>query len=93
MNAMKNSQYHVELVLRVFFKEIGDSIGAYQRELIDTHYQEVENMYKKMRGWRHDYRNHIQMMKALAINGDMDGIDRIDKINNWERKDAIISWQ
>ncbi|MBR3575642.1 MAG: hypothetical protein IKN97_10800 [Lachnospiraceae bacterium] len=50
-------------------------------------------MYKKMRGWRHDYRNHIQMMKALAINGDMDGIDRIDKINNLERKDAIISWQ
>ena len=93
MNAMKTSQYHVELVLRVFSKKIEDSIGAYQRELIDTHYQEVENMYKKMRGWRHDYRNHIQMMKALAINGDMDGIDRIDKINNLERKDAIISWQ
>ena len=31
-------------------------------------------MYKKMRGWRHDYRNHIQMMKALASNGDMEGI-------------------
>jgi sensor histidine kinase regulating citrate/malate metabolism len=60
--------------MKFFSKKIEDNIGAYQRELIDTHYQEVENMYKKMRGWRHDYRNHIQMMKALAINGDMDGI-------------------
>ena len=47
-------------------KKIDKQIERYQRELIDTHYQEVENMYKKMRGWRHDYRNHIQTMKVLA---------------------------
>lgn len=46
-------------------------IAAYQRELIETHYAEVENMYKQIRGWRHDYRNHIQTMKAHAANGDM----------------------
>ena len=57
-----------------FSKQIDKRIAAYQRELIETHYQEVENMYKQMRGWRHDYRNHIQMMKVLAANGDMDGI-------------------
>ncbi len=49
-------------------------IASYQRELIETHYQEVENMYQQIRGWRHDYRNHIQMMKALAANDDMEGI-------------------
>ena len=49
-------------------------IAACQRELIETHYQEVENMYRQIRGWRHDYRNHIQMMKALAANDDMKGI-------------------
>ena len=27
---------------------------------------EVDNMYRQMRGWRHDYRNHIQTMKAYA---------------------------
>ena len=57
-----------------FSKRLDKKIDAYQRELIQTHYQEVENMYKQMRGWRHDYRNHIQMMKVLAANGDMDGI-------------------
>ena len=49
-------------------------IGAYQRELIETHYAEVENMYRKMRGWRHDYRNHIQVMKAHAAQGDLEAI-------------------
>ena len=34
-----------------------------------TNYQEVENMYRQIRGWRHDYRNHIQTMKVLAANG------------------------
>lgn len=47
------------------------AIAAYQRELVDTHYREVENMYRQMRMWRHDYRNHLQTMKALAANGDL----------------------
>lgn len=58
----------------IFSKKIDNKIELYQRELIETHYKEVDNMYKKMRGWRHDYRNHIQMMKALASNGDLEGI-------------------
>ncbi len=57
-----------------FAKQIDKRIADYQRELIDTHYQEVDNMYRQIRGWRHDYRNHIQTMKVLASNGDMDGI-------------------
>ncbi|MEE0692570.1 MAG: ATP-binding protein [Lachnospiraceae bacterium] len=55
-------------------KKIDHQLAAYQRELIETHYREVENMYRQIRGWRHDYRNHIQMMKALAVNNDMDGL-------------------
>ena len=31
-------------------------------------------MYRQMRGWRHDYRNHIQTMKAYAASGDMESI-------------------
>lgn len=55
-------------------RNIDRRIAAYQRELIETHYAEVENMYRQIRGWRHDYRNHIQVMKALAANGDLDGL-------------------
>ncbi len=60
--------------MNIFAKQIDKRLAAYQRELVDTHYKEVENMYRQMRGWRHDYRNHIQTMKALAANGDMDGL-------------------
>ena len=68
--------------MRHFTKLIDRRIAAYQRQLIETHYQEVENMYRQMRGWRHDYRNHIQTMKVLASGGDLEGIrsylDRLD---------------
>lgn len=58
----------------IFSKNIDKRIAAYQKELIKTHYAEVENMYKQMRGWRHDYRSHIQAMKAYASMDDMDSI-------------------
>lgn len=57
-----------------FEKQIDKRISAYQRELIETHYAEVENMYKQMRGWRHDYRNHLQMLKAYASSGDLNAV-------------------
>ena len=50
--------------------------AAYQQELIETHYREVDNMYRQIRGWRHDYRNHIQTMKAYAAAQDWDAIRR-----------------
>ena len=58
----------------VFSKRADKKIAAYQQGLIETHYREVDNMYRQIRGWRHDYRNHIQTMKVLAANGDLDGI-------------------
>lgn len=51
-------------------------IAVYQDDLLRTHYSEVEEMYRKMRGWRHDYRNHIQAMKSFAAAGDLDAIRR-----------------
>jgi sensor histidine kinase regulating citrate/malate metabolism len=58
----------------LFSRQIDKQIGTYQQELIETHYREVDNMYRQIRGWRHDYRNHIQTMKAYAASGDMDAI-------------------
>lgn len=49
-------------------------IAEYQRGLVETHYAEVENMYRRMRGWRHDYRNHIQTMKAYVSSGDLEAL-------------------
>ncbi|MDO5401075.1 MAG: GHKL domain-containing protein [Eubacteriales bacterium] len=58
----------------ILSKKIDKQLAAYQRELIETHYAEVENMYRQIRGWRHDYRNHIQLMKAYAAQGNWDAI-------------------
>ena len=53
---------------------VNKQLSAYQNELIQTHYEEVENMYRQVRGWRHDYRNHIQVMKSYEVAGDLEAI-------------------
>lgn len=62
--------------MRLFSKKIDKQIASYQHELIETHYREVDNMYRQIRGWRHDYRNHIQTMKAYAAAEDWEAIKR-----------------
>ena len=53
---------------------ISKQLSSYQNELIQTHYAEVENMYRQVRGWRHDYRNHIQVLKSYAKEGDLEAL-------------------
>ena len=60
--------------MKFFDKLVDRRIAAYQRELIAIHYAEVENMYRQMRGWRHDYRSHIQVMKAHAAQGEWEAL-------------------
>ncbi len=60
----------------LFSKKIEEHIASYQQELIETHYREVDTMYRQIRGWRHDYRNHIQTMKAYAAAEDWDAVRR-----------------
>ncbi len=62
--------------MKIFSRKIDSQIASYQHELIETHYREVDNMYRQMRGWRHDYRNHIQTMKAYAASEDWAAIRR-----------------
>ncbi len=59
----------------ILSKMIDKRIASYQADLVQTHYVEVENMYRQMRGWRHDYRNHIQVMKSYAAAGDLKAIE------------------
>ncbi len=69
--------------MSILSKYIDKKLSAYQRDLVQTHYSEVENMYKQMRGWRHDYRNHIQTMKVLCSDGDLDTIrEYLDKLDD-----------
>ena len=60
----------------IFTKRMDRKISEYQNSLMEKHYEEVENMYRQTRGWRHDYRNHIQTMKAYATAEDWEAIRR-----------------
>lgn len=62
--------------MSILSKMIDRRIAIYQNSLIATYYAEVENMYKQIRGWRHDYRNHIQVMKSYAASGDLEAINK-----------------
>lgn len=41
-------------------RQIDKRTEHFQSDLMNRHYEEVENMYRTMRAWRHDYHNHIQ---------------------------------
>ena len=60
--------------MRLLEKIIDKRIAAYQSDLLATHYAEVENMYRQIRGWRHDYRNHIQVLDSYAEMGDLNAL-------------------
>lgn len=68
---------------RLLWGMIDRRIANFQSSLIEKQILETENMYRQMRGWRHDYRNHIQNMKILLAQGNyreldgyMDGLAR-----------------
>ena len=66
---------------RLYLSRLVDKkISSYQNDLITKHYWEVENIYKQMRGWRHDYHNHIQTMKAHILAEQTDGL--LDYLDN-----------
>lgn len=48
----------------LFQRWIDKRVEAYQSDLLRKYCDEVEGMYTKMRGWRHDYHNHIQALQA-----------------------------
>lgn len=60
--------------LKLYFNK--KEIIEYQQNLLNTHYQEVENMYKDIRKWRHNYRNHLQILNAYAENDDLQSIKK-----------------
>lgn len=55
------------LIKYILSKLVNKHIDDYQNDLMTIHYNEVENVYRQMRGWKHDYHNHIQTMKAYLV--------------------------
>lgn len=90
---------------RIYISQLVDKrIARYQSDLIEKHCEEVDNMYRQTRGWRHDYHNHIQTMKAYLSMGklaeledylkeldrDLTEVDTVLKTGN-VKMDAILN--
>ena len=57
-------------VTRLYFRHIIEQqISRYQNDLTLRHCEEVENMYRQTRGWRHDFKSHLQTMHAYLEMG------------------------
>ena len=54
----------------LFGKMIDRRIAAYQNDIVERHLDEVQNMYRQVRGWRHDFANHVHNMNTLLEKGD-----------------------
>lgn len=76
----------------------------FQREILGQQYEEIKEIYLNMRGWRHDYHNHIQVMKVQLAMGQleemrqyMDGLERhLDSVDTYVKSgnmmtDAILN--
>lgn len=76
----------------------------FQRDILGHQYEEIREIYLNMRSWRHDYHNHLQVMKAQLAVGQMeemkqylddlerslDGVDTYVKSGNL-MADAILN--
>lgn len=94
----------LDQVLLTVQKRFDLSSEAFQRSLMASHYQEVKDIYLQMRGWRHDYHNHLQSFKSYLAQGqveelgdylneleaELDSIDTLVKSGN-TMVDAILN--
>lgn len=64
----------------------------FQREIMSHQYEEVKEMYLNMRGWRHDYHNHLQVMKVQIAQGQLEEMKSYldDLEQNLEQVDTYV---
>ena len=59
----------LEYLLQRIMKREEDKTIIYQNKLMKQQMDEIENIYMTMRGWKHDYHNHLQSLKGyLSLN-------------------------
>lgn len=64
-------------------KTYEQSAIEYQNKILSKQVEEINNIYQTMRGWRHDYHNHMQKIKAHIsleqISETKDYLNRLDE--------------
>lgn len=92
------------LLRQLLYHMIDCRIERFQSDLLEKQLHEIQNLYRQVRGWRHDYRNHIHNMKIQLADGnyeklsdyldqladDLDSVDTVVKTGN-VMADAILN--
>lgn len=93
------------VVIRIFLpRQIVKELEKYQNTLVGRQFEEIRNTYHEMRGWRHDYKNHMQVLKIYVenrqweecmayiaqMNQDLSDVDHVIKTGN-VMADAIVN--
>lgn len=94
----------LETTLRGYEKGFLHTTKELREQMLSQQYHEIQAIYLNMRGWRHDYHNHIQVLKATLDQNQvetarsyLDGIeDALRKVDTYVRSgnvmaDAIIN--
>ena len=72
-------RYHDDSLLDTY----ETSSTRYQNKLLKNQVDEVQNIYVTMRGWRHDYHNHLQSLKAKLNKNQID--ESVEYLNELEK--------
>ena len=77
---------------RYMKKTYEESAARYQNMVLSRQVSEVQNIYMTMRGWRHDYHNHLQTLKAhLMLDRTKEARVYLDKLEeDLDKVDALI---
>ncbi len=71
----------------------------FQRDVLSHQYEEVKEIYLNMRGWRHDYHNHLQVMKAQIAAGQLEEMkgylddleQNLDKVDTYVKSGNLMA--
>ena len=75
------------------------SAERFQQDVLTHQYEEIRTIYTNMRGWRHDYHNHLQVIKAQLALGETDQLQRyldeleqdLDRVDSWIKSGNLMA--
>lgn len=73
-------------------RSVERQIARYQNDLTQKHCQEVDNLYRQTRGWRHDFKNHLQTMQAYLELGRLEPLERYirELTDDYSQMDMVL---
>lgn len=66
------SLYAIEFIYMKNKSHYDVTTKSFQTNVMVHHYEEVKSVYLNMRGWKHDYHNHLQSLKAYLSKNQVD---------------------